>query len=126
MKIAVIGGGDSDLVFKLLNNLKFERTFAFSIDRKSKFNEYARRVGFNVIIVNKKFVNWEDELQKAIIDFNPDILLNFGFEEKLEKFEVFDVKDIENFIIVEFKNKVVFFGDNFSNFLDIAMLIKKQ
>ncbi|MEO0203189.1 MAG: hypothetical protein ABIL37_05680 [candidate division WOR-3 bacterium] len=126
MKIAIIGNSDNDFVFKLLNNLNFERTFAFSINKKTKFNEYSRRLGFNVIIVNPNLVNWEEELKRAIIDFEPDIILNFEFEKSLENFEVFSVKLVEGFIIVEFNGKIVFFGDNFNSFLDIAKSIKSS
>ncbi len=119
MKIAVIGDGDSDLVFKLLSNLKFERTFAFSINRKAKFNEYARRAGFNVIILNPNYLDWKQELKSAIYDFNPNIILNFDFRENLDEFNVFNVMEIDGIIVVEYKDKVVFVGNNFEGFIKL-------
>ncbi len=119
MKIAVIGDGDSDLVFKLLSNLKFERTFAFSINKRAKFNEHARRVGFNVIILNPNYLNWKEELKVAIEDFNPNIILNFGFKQNLDEFDVFDVIEIGGIIVVEYKKKVAFIGNNFEGFIKL-------
>jgi hypothetical protein len=112
MKIAIIGYGDDDLVFKMLRNLSFERTFAFSIDKNVKFNEYARRVGFNVIIINPKFLNWEEELKIAINDFAPDIILDFNFPYDFKNFEkLYKVHNFGEIILIENKNKIVFVSD---------------
>jgi len=112
MKIAVIGYGDDDLVFKMLRNLSFERTFAFSIDKNVKFNEYARRLGFNVIIINPKFLNWEEELKIAINDFAPDIILDYNFPYDFKNFEkLYKVHNFDEIILIENKNKIVFVSD---------------
>ncbi|MEO0223627.1 MAG: hypothetical protein ABIL76_00850 [candidate division WOR-3 bacterium] len=112
MKIAIIGYGDDDIVFKMLKNLTFERTFAFSIDKKSKFNEYARRLGFNVIIINPKFLNWEEELKTAISDFNPNLILDFNFPYDFRNFEkLYKVYNFGEIVLIENKDKIVFIGD---------------
>ncbi len=112
MRIGIIGYGDDETVFKMLRNLVFERTFAFSIDKNTKFNEYARRLGFNVIIVNPKFLNWEEELKTAINDFNPDIILDFNFPYDFKNFEkLYKVHNFEEVFLIENKNKIVFVGN---------------
>ena len=112
MKIALIGYGNDDLVFKMLKNSTFERTFAFSIDKNSKFNEYARKLGFNVIIINPKFLNWEEELKTAINDFSPDIILDFNFPYEFKCFQkLYKVHNFGEIVLIENKNKIVFVSD---------------
>lgn len=119
MKVALIGHTNSEGFYKFLLNAKFERTFAFSIDRKLKFNELSRRLGFNVIVVNPNYLDWKDELKSAILDFSPDVVLNIDFLYSLEDFDIYNFYNFENFFIVEYKENVIFLGDNFSEFLNI-------
>ena len=126
MKIAIIGYGDDEIIFKILRNLTFERTFAFSIDKNSKFNEYARRLGFNVFIINPRFLDWEEELKTAINDFNPDIILDFNFPYDFKNFEkLYKVYNFGEIVLIENKNKIVFVSDlmSFHKFLVVIHLI---
>jgi len=112
MKIAIIGYGNNNIVFRILKNLTFERTFAFSIDKNSKFNEYARVLGFNVIIINPKFLDWQEELKTAINDFNPDIILDFNFPYSFRDFgKLYKVHNFGEIVLIENKNKIVFVSD---------------
>ncbi|MCS7245790.1 MAG: hypothetical protein N2504_06400 [candidate division WOR-3 bacterium] len=126
MKVALIGHTNSEDFYKFLLNAKFERTFAFSIDRKLKFNELSRRLGFNVIVVNPNYLDWKEEFKSAILDFSPDIILNIEFLYSLEDFDVYNFYNFEKFFVVEYKENIIFLGDSFSEFLNILKEKKKS
>lgn len=125
MKVALIGHTNSEGFYKFLLNANFERTFAFSIDRKLKFNELSRRLGFNVIVVNPNYLDWKEEFKSAIIDFSPDVIINIDFSYSLEDFDIYNFYDFENFFVIEYKENVIFLGNSFSEFLNILVEKKK-
>jgi hypothetical protein len=107
-KIALIGNNNSSIVFEIFKNLKFQRTFSFSTDINAKFNEFARRLGFNVIIINENFFDYQAEIEQALLDFKPDLIFDFESGLDLNINRIF-IKEDE--LIIIYSDKIHFIGD---------------
>ncbi len=112
-RIAFVGKGNSDLIYRLFIDYRFQGkwdfTFAFSRDVSGRFNEYARRLGLIVIIENPKLSDWKKAFMQALEDFEPHVVFNFCEDVEIPV-DNYKVEHFGQFVAI-YNDKEAFLGD---------------